>query len=117
MGVDLNIVLIFLLEHINDYYVNVNLKYHMQNYVVLSKCELWWLQLVLLGTCLRFCLHLDHLALMEKSSISSYTEIIIIIIIIILQATFIWHLACTCLPGTYVSALHILTYVHNSPVV
>ena len=49
---------------------------------VLPKCELQCLQLVLEGTCLRFCLHLGHLALTEKSYIYSYTEIITILIII-----------------------------------
>ena len=54
---------------------------------------------------------------MEESDISSYTEIIknIIIIIMILLATFIWHLVYTWLTGTCLSALHILTYLHNNP--
>lgn len=53
---------------------------------------------------------------MEESGISSYTEIIktIVIIIMILLATFIWHLACTWLMGTCLSALHMLTYLYNN---
>lgn len=81
MGVNLNAVLNFLLEHIHDYYIKVSFKHWMQSYVVLSRCELWWLQLVLGGTCLRFCLHLSCLALMEESCISSYTETIPVLLL------------------------------------
>lgn len=63
-----------------------------------------------------FACILSHTALMEESGIFSYTEIkTIIIIIMILLATFIWHLVCTWLTDTCLSALHILTYLHNNP--
>lgn len=50
---------------------------------------------------------LSHTALMEESGTFSYTEIIktiIIIIMILLAVTFIWHLVCTWLTDTCLSA-------------
>ena len=70
--------------------------------------ELWCFEVVPEGTGLRFCLHLGHLALVEKSCISSYTEIIkMTMMMMILIATFMWDLACTYLPGTCRSALYV----------